>query len=148
MYETGYYATEHYATGYYMRGVGVVLGGSQFAGHELLVFKPILDLLKSELPVDAEVIPYSAKTETEFEIDGKSYKLVAKRTPSEIIKASPDIEKILDRAAKKLGISRRRAKKELYKQIIKELKKVESVKDSVFNDDEEIIMILVATDDI
>jgi hypothetical protein len=48
----------------------------------------------------------------------------------------------------KLGISRRQAKRELYKQVIKALKEVESLKDSVFNDDEEIIMILVATDDL
>jgi hypothetical protein len=89
-----------------------------------------------------------ATTDTQLEIDGKTYDLVARRSPSEIIKGAKDIERILDEAVGKLGISRRKAKQELYKQVIEELKMVESLKDSVFNDDDEIIMILVATDDI
>lgn len=129
-------------------GVGVAVGGVDFGGHQFLLFQPILQPLSEEMSVDLAVIPYLQKTETEMEIDGKPYKLVASKTPSEIIKAAPDIDNILDQAAKKLGISKRKAKQRLYKEIIKELGAVESIKKSVFNDDEEIIMILVATDDI
>jgi hypothetical protein len=121
---------------------------TEFGGHQFLVFKPITDIIKSQLPVDAEVVPYLATSDTQLEIDGKTYDIVARRSPSEIIKGVKDIERILDDAVEKLGISRRKAKQELYKQVIEELKMVESLKDSVFNDDEEIIMILVATDDI
>lgn len=131
---------------------GVVLGGGrQFpdeAVRPFLIFKPVTDIVASQLPVSAEVLPYLQETETEFIIDGKKYELVEKRTPSEIIKTAPDVDKILDEAVEKLGITKRKAKKELYNEVIKNLKEVESIKDSVFNDDEEIIMILVATDDI
>jgi len=121
---------------------------TEFGGHQFLVFKPITDIIKTQIPVDAEVVPYLAKTDPQFEIDGKTYDIVARRTPSEIIKGAKDIERILDEAVEKLGISRRKAKQELYKQVIEEMKMVESLKDSVFNDDEEIIMSLVATDDL
>jgi hypothetical protein len=127
---------------------GVVLAEENLGGNQFLVFKPILDPLKEQIQVDQKVAPYFQETETEFVIDGKKYELVTTRSPSEIIKAAPDIERILDEAATKMGITRRKAKKELYKQIIKELQAVETIKKSVFNDDEEIIMILVATDDI
>lgn len=123
-------------------------GGSQFPDRPWLVFKPITEELLSQLPVDAKVLEYTQDSETEFIIDGKKYELVEKRTPSEIIKAAPDVDKLLDKAVEKLGITRRKAKRELYNEVIKNLKEVESVKESVFNDDEEIIMILVATDDI
>jgi hypothetical protein len=140
-------AVAHATWGRYCFGV-VVVPETEFGGHQFLVFKPIIDILKTQIPVDAEVIPYLATSDTQFEIDGKTYDIVARRSPSEIIKGVKDIERILDEAVEKLGISRRKAKQELYKQVIEELKMVESVKDSVFNDDEEIIMILVATDDI
>ena len=146
-YNTGYYATGYYAPAYYMRGI-IIVPATEFGGHQFLVFKPITDILKTQMPVDAEVVQYLAKSDTQIEIDGKTYDLVARRTPSEIIKGVKDIERILDEAVEKLGISRRNAKRELHKQVIEELKVVESLKESVFNDDEEIIMILVATDDI
>ena len=120
----------------------------EFGGHQFLAFQPILWPLTQEMQVDERVLPYLKLTETEFEIDDKSYTLVAEKTPSEIISSAPDIDKILDRAAKSMGITRREAKRRLFDKIIKELKKVETIKQSVFNDDDEIIMVLVATDDI
>lgn len=126
-------------------------GGAQFPDkkqYPWLIFKPITEELLSQLPVDAKVMPYVQETDTEFIIDGKKYELVEQRTPSEIIKAAPNVDRILDEAVEKLGITKRQAKKELFDEVVKNLKEVESVKDSVFNDDEEIIMILVATDDI
>lgn len=146
-FATQHWASQHWATQHYV-GIGVVVADIEFGGHQFLVFQPILQPLTEEMQVGKNALPYLQKSETEIEIDGKDYKFVAQKSPSEIIKAAPDINRILDSAAKKLGITRRKAKKELYNQIIKELKKVESVKESVFNDDEEIIMILVATDDI
>lgn len=138
--------------------IGVVIaegetdfGGSQFGDKKnrpFLVFKPITEELLSQLPVDAKVLPYVQETDTEFVIDGKKYELVEQRTPAEIIKAAPNVDKLLNEAVEKLGITRRKAKKELYNEVIKSLKEVESVKESVFNDDDEIIMILIATDDI
>lgn len=129
-------------------GVIVADGGTDFGGSQFLAFKPITDELAQQLPVEAKVLPYLQLSDTELVVDGKKYTLVAERTPSEIIKSRADIEEILDNAVEKMGISRRNAKKELYNHIIKELKAAEKVKQSIFNDDEEIIMILVATDDI
>ncbi len=117
-------------------------------GHQFLAFRKILDPLAEQMQVGDEVLEFLQLTETEFEIDEKPYTLVARQTPSEIISTAPDIDKILERAAKSMGITRRQAKRLLFDEIIKELKKVETVKQSVFNDDDEIIMILVATDDI
>lgn len=131
------------------RGLGKgVLIPVEFGGNQFLAFKPITDILKEQLPVDAHVLPYIQKSDIEFEIDGKAYQLVPRRTPKEIIDSAPDIDRILDEAMEKLGVSRRKARQELYKQVIDELQSVESIKGSVFNDDEEIIMILVATDDL
>jgi len=117
-------------------------------GHQFLAFQKILDPLAEQIQVEDDVLPYLQLTETEFEIDEKPYTLVAKQTPSEIISTTDDIDNILDRAAKSMGITRRQAKRVLFEEIIKELKKVETIKKSVFNDDDEIIMVLVATDDI
>jgi hypothetical protein len=129
-------------------GVFCVAVAVDFGGHQFLAFKKILDPIAGQMQVGNEVLPFTRTAETEFEIDDKTYTLVAKQTPSEIISATPDIDKILDHAAKSMGITRRKAKRLLFNEIIKELKKVETVKQSVFNDDEEIIMILVATDDL
>lgn len=123
------------------------LGGAQFR-NPLIAFKPITDPLKTQIPVDAKVAEMVAESDTEFVIDGKAYTLVEKRTPSEIIAAAPEIDRILDEVSEKLGTSRRKARKELYNSIIEELKASEQLKQSIFNDDEEIIMILVATDDL
>jgi len=120
-------------------------GGRQFP---LLIFKPILEPLDSQLHVDKKVLPYIQTGETEFVIDGKKYDLVEKKKPSEIINSYDDVDKLLDKAVEKMGITRRKAKKELYNQVITKLKASEDLKESVFNDDEEIIMILVATDDL
>lgn len=138
--------------------VGVIIaegeadfGGSQFPDKKknpFVVFKPITEPLKGEMPVDAKYMSYIGDSENEVEIDGKSYTIVEARTPSEIISEAENLNEILDEAVDKLGVSRRKAKKALFDEVIKELKKVEKVKQSVFNDDEEIIMILVATDDL
>jgi len=48
----------------------------------------------------------------------------------------------------KLGITERKARRELFNRVLKERKKVEKIKESVFNDDDEIIAILIATDDL
>jgi len=127
---------------------GIVIEEENLGGSQFLAFKPILAPLSTQIQVDQRVASMVQESETDFVIDGKKYELVTTRTPSEIIKAAPNIERILDEAAEKMGVTRRQAKKELYKQVIKELQAVETVKQSVFNDDEEIIMILVATDDI
>jgi len=126
------------------------LGGAQFPDKKnpFVIFKPILEPLEGEMPVDAKYLTYIGDSENEVEIDGKTYKIVEARTPSEIIKAAPELNEILDEAVDKLGLSRRNARKLLFDEVIKELKKVEKVKESVFNDDEEIVMILVATDDL
>ena len=129
-------------------GVHCIAVVVNLGGHQFLVFRKILDPLAEQIQVSDEVLQFSQLTETEFEIDEKLYTLVARQTPSEIISAAPDIDKILERAAKSMGITRRQAKRRLFEEVIKELKKVETVKQSVFNDDDEIIMILVATDDI
>ena len=134
--------------GRFCQGVVVLDGGDNFGGSQFLAFKPITDELADQLPVDKKVLPYLQLSETELIVDGKKYTLVAERTPSEIIKGRADIDEILDDAVEKMGISRRNAKKELYNHIIKELNQAEELKRSIFNDDEEIIMILVATDDI
>lgn len=126
----------------------IVAAVVNLGGHQFLVFKKILDPLAEQIQVSDEVLQFTQLTETEFEIDEKPYTLVARQTPSEIISATPDIDKILERAAKSMGITRRQVKRVLFDEIIKELKKVETIKQSVFNDDDEIIMILVATDDI
>ena len=117
-------------------------------GNQFLVFKPILDSIKSQLPIDMNqnVIDYANIADTEFEIDDKKYTLVPRRTPEDIIKGINDVENIVAAAAAKAGIPHEKAKEELYNQILKELKQVEELKNSVFNDDEEIIMILIAAD--
>lgn len=134
--------------GRFCLGVVITDGGDNFGGSQFLAFHPITDELASQIPVDKKVLPYLQLSDTELVVDGKKYTLVAERTPSEILKSRDDIEDILDEAVEKMGISRRKAKKELYNRIIQELNTAEEVKRSVFNDDEEIIMILVATDDI
>jgi hypothetical protein len=129
-------------------GLGVVVAQERTGGHQFLAFKPILNQLKKQIPVDAEIITYYQTDDKEFVIDGKTYALVAKRTPKEIIDETPGIDSILADAANKMGVTRRNAKKKLYNQIIKVLKEAESIKESTFIDDEELIMILVATDDL
>lgn len=83
-----------------------------------------------------------------MEIDGRPFELEPYVAPSEFMKQTPEVGKAIDRAMRELGISRRRATRALFKKIVKEREKVEKLKESVFNDDEEIITILVATDDI
>lgn len=92
--------------------------------------------------------PYFKIQDVEMEIDGKSYDLEPYISPSEFMRSSPDVIRAIDRAVRELGISRRRATRALFKKIVQEREKVEKLKESVFNDDEEIITILVATDDI
>ena len=92
--------------------------------------------------------PYFKIQDVEMEIDGKSYDLEPYVSPSEFMRSSPDVIRAIDRAVRELGISRRRATRALFKKIVQEREKVEKLKESVFNDDEEIITILVATDDI
>ncbi len=137
---------QHYSLGWIC--CGIVIEKKEFGGRQFLIFQPITELVRQQLPVDEKVLPFLAGTETEFLIDGKKYELVVKRTPKEIINAVDNIDAILDKAVEKMGVTRRKAKKELYNQIIDALKEAESIKESLFDDDEEIIMILMATDDI
>lgn len=126
----------------------IVLSEIEFGGRQFVTFTPVRELLQSQIPVDQVVLDYTQETETELVIDGKNYDLVAYKTPSEIIRDTPNVDLLVDEAVEKMGISRRKAKKELYNLIIAELNTAEELKRSVFDDDEEIIMILVATDDI
>ena len=137
---------QHYSLGWLC--CGRVLVKKEYGGKQFLVFEPIVDAVKHQLPVDDTVLPYFQQTETEFIIDGQKYELVVKRSPKEIIDAIDNIDEVLDEAAEKMGATRRKAKKELYNQVIDALNEVEAVKDSLFTDDEEIIMILMATDDL
>ena len=137
---------QHYTLGWICCGIQVAavnIGGRQF-----LAFKPVSDLLEHQIPVDESVFFYSQESDTEFVIDGVKYDLVAQQTPAEIIANFPNMEEILDEAAENMGVSRRKAKKELYNLIIDQLNASEELKRSIFNDDDEILMILVATDEI
>jgi hypothetical protein len=126
--------------------LGVFCGEVIFGGNQFLVFKPILDAIKTQLPIDASIVQYEQISDTEFEIDGKQYGLIPRRTPEDVIKGVKDVEKIIAKAAREAGVSNDKAREELYNRILEELKTVEEFKKSVFNDDEEIIMILIATD--
>jgi hypothetical protein len=140
-------ADQHYSLGWLCCGevLAVVEDGG---GRQFVVFRQITEPLEHQIPVDREVLYYTQETETEFIIDNKRYELVAQRTPAEILDQTPNLEGILTDAALKMGVSRRKAKKELYNQIIQTLNMNEQLKYSLFSDDEEIIMILVATDEV
>lgn len=131
-----------------MASLGVFCVRVEFGGRQFLVFKPLTDLIEHQLPVGTEVIKQASGVETELIIDGEKYEFVAKRTPKQILYEYPKLDDLLDEAVEKMGITRRKAKKELYNRVIEALNKAESVKESVFVDDEQIIMILVASDDI
>ncbi len=137
-----------------MATLGVICVGvlipieTEFGGSQFYAFVPLKEMLRRQIPVGTEIVEYTMGTETELVIDGKKYELVAKKTPTEIIKEYDKTEEILTEAVEKLGVSRRKAKKELYNLIIDELNRAEAIKQSVFDDDEEILMILVATDEI
>jgi hypothetical protein len=126
----------------------VLVAETEFGGNQFLIFKPILDEVAAQMFVGDKVLPYLQISDTEVIVDGKKYTMVAQRSPSEIIRGTPGIDGILAEAVDKLGVSKRNARSMLFDEIIKELKKVEKVKESVFNDDDQIIMILVATDDL
>lgn len=146
---TARYFTPRYFTPRFWPPAGVgVLVEVEFGGRQFVGFIPLSEMLQRQIPVSAEVVKYTRETETELVIEGKKYELVAERTPSQIIREFPGIDDILDDAVEKLGTSRRKARKDLYNLVIEELKAAEDVKRSVFQDDEEILMILVATDDI
>jgi hypothetical protein len=148
MFAPRYFPQRHFAPRYFPPGIGVVVAEVEYGGNQFLVFRPILEPLESQIPVGKEVMPYLRMSDTDFIIDGKKYDLVEQRTPQQILADTPNLGEILDEAVEKMGITRRNAKKELYNQIIKSLKDAEGLKESVFSDDEEIIYILVATDDL
>lgn len=121
---------------------------TDFGGKQFLSFRKITEPLEKEMQIDSNLLTYIGGSENEVEVDGKTYKIVAHRSPTEIINEAENLDEILAEAVDKLGITKRKARKMLFNEVIEGLKKVEKVKESVFNDDEEIIMILVAVDDI
>lgn len=150
MFTPQFFPEQYFAPQYFPPALGLVLaeyGGAQF-GEKYIAFVPLQEMLLQQIPVDANVLEYTKETDTEFVIDGKKYELVEQRTPSEIIREYKKTEELLDDIIEKTGLTRRKAKKELYNEIIETLNQVEEVKESVFQDDEEIIMILMATDDL
>lgn len=148
MFAPRYFAPRYYAPKFWPPGLGLVVVEKEFGGRQFVGFIPLAEMLRQQIPVNAEIIQYTQETETEFIIDGKRYELVQERSPSQIIRDYPEMDKILDEAAKKMGTSRRKAKKELYNLIIEELKASQELKESIFDDDEDILMILVASDEI
>lgn len=151
MFPPNYFGDRHFGPNYWPPQLGIVLstddnlGGSQFNENPFLVFKPIVSPIKGQLPIGINPIEFSG-SDTEIIIDDQPYGVVARKTPQEIIRDYEDLADILDKAVDKLGISRPTAASELYKQVDKALKQVEELKNTVFNDDEEIIMILIAAD--
>ena len=129
-----------------MATLGVFCGEIVYGGNQFLVFKPIIDAIKGEIPIDKNLVSVVELSETEFEIDGRKYTLVPSRTPDEIIKSIQDVEDIIVAAAKAEGVTPNYARDALYDRVLNEIKGLEELKHSVFNDDEEIIMILIATD--
>lgn len=124
------------------------IGGSQF---QRLV--PISELFDEIVKPIAQTMYLSEDTEArledvELEIDDQTYDLKPYQTPTEFIKSAPGVEAAIKQAVDKLGITERKARRELFDRVLKERKKVEKIKESVFNDDDEIIAILIATDDL
>lgn len=129
-----------------MSSWGVFCGDVVFGGNQFLVFKPILDAIKGQIQIDQNLVSYEKLSEVKVEIDGKEYEIVEPKTPGEIIKSIADVERVIREAAEDERIPPSRAKRELYTRILDEIKKVEEIKRTVFNDDEEVVMILVASD--
>lgn len=130
----------------FLEELGGLLGsGGQFEDY----FKPVLIPISEMMRIDTKQLASGLEIgDTEIEIDDKSYRLVAKTTPSEIIRSHSDVAENINKIVERIRVKPRQVKRALFDNVIKELKKVETVKESVFNDDEEIIMVLVATDDI
>jgi len=146
---TGFLATDGLGTRFPVIPLVVDdFGGSQFQRlvpiSELFdeIVKPVAQTLY--LPEDAD----RGVEDVELEIDGQSYALKPYQTPTEFIDAAPGVEAAIKQAVEKLGITERKARRELFNRVLKERKKVEKIKESVFNDDDEIIAILIATDDL
>lgn len=145
---TGFLATDGLGTRFPVIPEVVDIGGSQFQRlvpiSELFddIVKPIAQTMY--LPQDAD----RGVEDVELEIEDQTYDLKPYQTPTEFIKAAPGVEAAIKRAVDKLGISERKARRELFARVLKERKKVEKIKESVFNDDDEIIAILIATDDL
>lgn len=132
----------------WVRCAEVVYGGSQFQKNPLVVFRPIIDSIKDQIQVRGDLVDYYPISDTELEIDGKKYVVVPQQTPDEIINGLKDVAKVLERAAKELGSTKDAARKELYTQIADQIKASDEMKATVFNDDNEILMILVAADEL
>lgn len=112
------------------------------------IFKDVITPISKTMYVKRAKEPYFAIKDVELEIDGKPFDLAEWEPPSAFIREAPGVAEAIDRAAEKMGVSQRKARQKLFDLILDERKKVESVKQSLFNDDEEIIAILLATDDI
>jgi len=141
---TGFLATD---------GLGVRFQVDDFGGSQFQRLVPISELFDDIVkPITQTMyLPQDADREVEdveLEIEDQTYNLKPYQTPTEFIDAAPGVEAAIKQAVEKLGISERKARRELFNRVLKERKKVEKIKESVFNDDDEIIAILIATDDL
>ena len=156
MFAPSFFAPTFFTPIFWPPSSGLVITPEEnFGGNQFLVFKPLLDSIKGKIPINEEslasnekIVAYFQSSANEIEIDGKAYGIVRNQTPEQIISGIKDVGKIIEAAAAETGISYDEAEKALYDQVVSAMAEVEEIKASIFNDDGEIIMILIALDEL